>query len=195
MNVDFSKAPDWATGHGLMVTGFGIEEVWFDSNQYLPVHGDPRFGPYPYGGGDGEHRHNSTRKAIRFHTLKPEPWTGKGLPPVGIEIEAFMRRNMHDDYAWHRAKVVHGALPDSPGEVLVFGLETTSPAWVDEFRPIRTPEQIAEEARIAELNLMVGAIKDYPAGRHGVDHLTQLRIHEEVCIDLYGAGWRRQVTS
>ena len=61
------------------------------------------------------------------------------------------------------------------------------------FRQVRTPEQIAEEARIAELNLMIGAIKDHPGGRHGVDHLTQLRIHEEACINLYDAGWRKQV--
>lgn len=65
-------------------------------------------------------------------------WDGAGFPPVGAEIEALLQGIGSTTYFWQRAKVVHGALPESGGEILVFSLETTRPAWVDEFRPIRT---------------------------------------------------------
>ncbi|MBI6655001.1 hypothetical protein YA0721_03615 [Pseudomonas carnis] len=115
----------------------------------------------------------------------PQTWTGEGLPPVGIEIEAMMRRNMLDGYAWHRAKVVHGPLPGSEGEVLVFCLETTSPAWVDEFRPVRTPEQIAAEARqkgIEELGNFLST-----------NTTTPTPFLWEAAQKIYDAGYRKQV--
>lgn len=114
--------------------------------------------------------------------VRSATWTGEGLPPVGIEIEAMMRRNMHDGYAWHRAKVVHGPLPGSEGEVLVFCLETTSPAWVDEFRPVRTPEQIAADDRKAAIDAMYRVFHDSPG----------LAAQEGIAA-LYDAGYRKQV--
>lgn len=116
-------------------------------------------------------------EAVALLNAPPEPWTGEGLPPVGIEIEAMMRRNMHDCYAWHRAKVVHGPLPGSEGEVLAFCLETTSPAWVDEFRPLRTPEQIAADERqagITQMRKLVGSLNTHPFA------------------ELWDAGYRKQ---
>ena len=128
-------------------------------------------------------------KLVEVRPVKP--WTGDGLPPVGIEIEAMMRRNMHDGYAWHRAKVVHGPLPGSEGEVLVFCLETTSPAWVDEFRPVRTPEQIAAEQRKKEIDeIHKICIESFPSStRTGELNRT---ISDCACI-IYKAGYRKQV--
>lgn len=123
-------------------------------------------------------------EAVALLNAPPEPWTGEGLPPVGIEIEAMMRRNMLDGYAWHRAKVVHGPLPGSEGEVLVFCLETTSPAWVDEFRPVRTPEQIAFEARDNTVKEMLAV---WNAGFEG--HV------KDGLYALYDASYRKQVAS
>lgn len=116
-------------------------------------------------------------EAVALLNAPAEPWTGEGLPPVGIEIEAMMRRNMHDDYAWRRAKVVHGCIPGSEGEVLVYDVETTSPAWVDEFRPIRTPEQIVAEERaagITQMRELVGSLNSHPFA------------------ELWDAGYRKQ---
>ncbi|KRC97724.1 hypothetical protein ASE33_04085 [Pseudomonas sp. Root9] len=187
MNIEWSKAPE---GFPLWLEGTNEEHRkhsgWYrDAGQVFEG---------AYGG-----QWRACREG-QFFTVHRNPgpsnWTGEGMPPVGIEIEANMPpRGYRESHEWRRVKVVHGALPDSPGEVLVFDVEETRPAWVDEFRPVRTSKQIAEEARIAELNLMVGAIKDYPGGRHGVDHLTQLKIHEEACINLYDAGYRKQVES
>lgn len=131
---------------------------------------------------------------------QPEPWTGEGLPPVGTVCEAHRLGGIiHPEHRWMRVQILaHWTEDDRLGPVAIYmplpgsnpsvaqGIETC-------FRPIRTPEQIAEEARLAELNLMIGSIKDHPGGRYGVDHLTQLKIHEEVCINLYDAGWRKQV--
>lgn len=120
-------------------------------------------------------------EAVALLNAPAEPWTGKGLPPVGIEIEAMMRRSMHDGYAWQRAKVVHGPLPGSEGEVLVFCLETTSPAWVDEFRPVRTPEQIAAEERQAGTQALLDTFNANFEG-HVLDGLSAI----------WDAGYRKQ---
>lgn len=135
----------------------------------------------------------------------PPAWTGEGLPPVGTvcEFAGFNPEEtmLTDPRVGDQVTVIAHFMSGS-FEVAAFtfyappGFEYLQVAQgaYGCFRPIRTPEQIAEEARIAELNLMVGAIKDYPGGRHGVDHLTQLKIHEEACINLYDAGWRKQVS-
>ncbi|WP_443692729.1 hypothetical protein [Pseudomonas sp.] len=109
-------------------------------------------------------------------------WDGEGLPPVGIEIEALLPGLGSTTYFWQRAKVVHGALPDSPGEVLVFSLETTRPAWVDEFRPVRTPEQVAMEARKAAVEAMAEELKSLS----GPKCLG-------VLYGIYDLGYRKQV--
>ncbi len=116
---------------------------------------------------------------------EPPPWTGEGLPPVGIEIEAFMMRNMHDTYEWRRAKVVHGGIPGSEREILVFDLESTSPAWVDEFRPIRTPEQIAAEEREAGIFSIIKFLN--------TDHRLTEDTDECIAAALWDAGYRKQV--
>ncbi|VVN78600.1 hypothetical protein [Pseudomonas fluorescens] len=120
-------------------------------------------------------------------------WDGEGLPPVGRGVCEY--RGAHQWDEWTVVNIFASWGKGSSAVVFVdFGDGWREERDPERFRPIRTPEQIAEEARIAELNLMVGAIKDYPAGRHGIDHLTQLKIHEEACINLYDAGWRKQVS-
>lgn len=122
------------------------------------------------------------------YAVPAPPWTGEGLPPVGIEIEALMRRNMHDDYAWRRAKVVHGCIPGSEGEVLVFDVETTSPAWVDEFRPVRTPEQIAAQVRSDAIREMIRVWKVAPTG-------SEYNFAHDRAAQLYDAGYHKQPVS
>lgn len=191
MNIDWSKAPEWAVAHGLNETGLGIKEFWLGETQHQQLE---HARPFPYGGGDRslDSFHNSRRGSFSYVTERPAPWSGKGLPPVGTVCE----HGRLIDGEWVTVEVIAHRKFQGCGfvsAVYVYdgGVGHASPG--KHFRPIRTPEQIAEEARVAELNLMIGAIKDYPGGRHGVDHLTQLMIHEEVCIDLYAAGWRKQV--
>lgn len=126
-------------------------------------------------------------KAEKAAELRPTEraveWDGVGLPPVGAEIEALLQGIGSTTYFWQRAKVVHVALPESGGEILVFSLETTRPAWVDEFRPIRTQEQIATEERekaITDIAVIMGKDPDRPS------------IRERAAI-IYDAGYRKQV--
>lgn len=86
------------------------------------------------------------REGITFIALPPPlaigfdsapAWVGVGNPPVGIECEANMPpRGERTEYTWRRVKVAHGGIPGAEREVLVFDVEDTMPAWVDEFRPI-----------------------------------------------------------
>lgn len=66
-------------------------------------------------------------------------WDGVGLPPVGCECECYFVDG------WRPVKVVYKGHPASNTEALVFDIETTRPAWADEFRPIRTDAERKRE--------------------------------------------------
>jgi hypothetical protein len=180
MKIDLSKKPDGAT-HINPHSGVWVKCFGGNSGSYQFFQN----GEWEMGFGCMSNSY--------LEIAQPEPWTGEGLPPVGTVCEI----RAHKLNGWSPATIKFASrnviVWDWEAEPALNGL-CTAYAHAIEIRPIRTAEQIAEEARIAELNLMVGAIKDYPGGRHGVDYLTQLRIHEEACIDLYDAGWRKPVT-
>jgi hypothetical protein len=133
MNIDWNEAPEAThydpTDRNFLKQVCGVSLVWHHGKGWAY-----HYGQYP------QNLTNLGRLIVRPEQVA---WTGEGLPPVGIEIEALLPGLGSTTYFWQRAKVVHGSLSDSTGEVLVFSLETSRPAWVDEFRPIRTPEQIA----------------------------------------------------
>ena len=112
----------------------------------------------------------------------PPAWTGEGLPPVGMVCECRLPGEITNDYSWVEARVIWH---NGPTECAVIR-STSKLAWCDEFRPIRTPEQIAEEERekaITQiLNLMLGH--------------DQASIHEDtvqaLCAKrIYDAGYRK----
>ena len=116
-------------------------------------------------------------------------WDGEGMPPVGVACE----HQVVNCNGWSQITVL------AYGERKTFyrdsaGREWSRPSGELKFRSIRTAEQIAEDERNAAICLMIGHVKDHPGGRHGANHLVQLRIQEEACIDLYEAGYRKQVT-
>lgn len=171
MNIDWSKAPPEAIG--AMV-------AQFDSSA---AGGTTYMGKVEFVCSRDERRaFREGEDCWEWHE-KPStpPWSGEGLPPVGIEIEAMLPA-LGSARFWQIAKVVHGPLPESPGEILVFSLENTKPSWVDQFRPIRTPEQIAAEERESELNRMVATVSMLDKGWA-----------RKVCAGLYDAGYRKQV--
>lgn len=110
-------------------------------------------------------------------------WSGSGLPPVGTVCEW---KGTHGGY-WVGCEVV--ALSQSqfvlrhsdsskyrPGQFEVFSAD---PVQI-QFRPIRTPEQIAAEEREKALDAMVATS---PLLDKGWSRL--------VCKALYDAGYRR----
>lgn len=64
-------------------------------------------------------------------------WNGDGLPPVGTICEAKVPRSI-TGWEWREVKVVESGIQGAEKEALVYDLETTSPSWADEFRPIRS---------------------------------------------------------
>jgi hypothetical protein len=121
-------------------------------------------------------------------------WSGEGPPPAGTVCELRQRSG-----GWGEAEIKYisqdvcvwlWVRPDAEVRQVEHGAELRNV----EFRPIRTPGQIAAaEARDDAISRMVGFIKDHPSKYPGVTHLSQLKIQEDVCIDLYDAGCRLQV--
>ncbi|MES4614235.1 hypothetical protein V2154_16835 [Ewingella sp. CoE-038-23] len=72
-------------------------------------------------------------------------WDGDGLPPVGSFVECFSKNE------WRKCKVTFAGEPGSKTEALVFDVKTTRPFWADEFRPIRSPEDVARERAIGAI--------------------------------------------
>ena len=116
-------------------------------------------------------------------------WNGEGLPPVGTvcEVQTWVNREWKQTtiLAHHLGFAVHSWSTEGDD------MEVDS-APPQDFRPIRTPEQIAAEERIAGLNEMIRHMKDHPLGTHGASHLQELMIHEDVARDLWEAGYRKQ---
>lgn len=83
-------------------------------------------------------------------------WNGEGLPPVGTICQAKVPRSI-TGWEWRRVKVVESGIPGAEKEVLVYDLETTLPAWTDEFRPLRTEAEKAREKLAASLHIAAGA--------------------------------------
>lgn len=84
---------------------------------------------------------------------KQVEWDGVGLPPVGCECEAMMSAVDGKKWQWRKVKVALSGIPSAEKECLVYDIETTRPAWVDEFRPIRTEAERNREEAIKALQL------------------------------------------
>lgn len=83
-------------------------------------------------------------------------WNGEGLPPVGTICEAKVPRPI-TGCEWREVKVVESGIPGAEKEALVYDLETTSPSWADEFRPLRTEaERAREDAETAMRTCLAG---------------------------------------
>lgn len=83
-------------------------------------------------------------------------WMGGGLPPVGTICEAKVPRPI-TGWEWRKVKVVESGIPGAEKEALVYDLETTSPSWADEFRPLRTEAEKVREKLAASLHIAAGA--------------------------------------
>jgi len=137
--IDWGNAPEWATKHGLI--GMGRQPIWFNKSEYTYVNGQQGGrvflfdGPgYPIAGVvDATERPTTTS------------WSGEGLPPVGVVCEV-----EYDDgrQIWHEAEVIYHK-KDGPriAAAMLIGDGRDKLVWVSQFRPIRTPEQIAADER------------------------------------------------
>lgn len=182
MSIDWSKAPEGAThweptgpefhegwmkkeGNKWFYWGKGSEQ-WVSARHYCDV---------------------SAEREATFEARPQETWNGQGLPPVGTVCEHY---GTADDLAWLEVEVIgHGNVDGR--NVAFFRYGTGSPRFTvsystaNNFRPIRTPEQIAADEREAAIVAMLDLD---PPHENGLG-LTSRR---QFCETLYDAGYRRQ---
>ncbi|MGY1448754.1 hypothetical protein ACW582_16355 [Pseudomonas chlororaphis] len=111
-----------------------------------------------------------------------QTWTGEGLPPVGTVCEA----RIYDgtgNLAWFECRVIHHHPRHEGSAAIAHGNEELL-GWSSDFRPIRTPEQIAAEEREKAIEEMAAV-----AHRQGQPFVTK----REMAARLYDAGYRKQV--
>jgi len=130
-NIDWSKAPDWATKFGYLNTFY---PVWYNEEKYMYYQGDRAHYVYPFILADTFNLDN-----IRLVQERPvvEYWVD-GLPPVGSECEVYTGAY------WFPAEVL-GRAEDA---VWVYTKEEGAYRTIkstNDIRPIRTPEQQQRE--------------------------------------------------
>lgn len=132
-------------------------------------------------------------KNMTLHLLSPDsniaeliphgsvPWAGEGLPPPGTMCE----RKYGDE--WKKTTVC-GHSPDGKSWAAYYDDDKAGWLSAGYFRPIRTPEQIAAEERLAAINYM-----EIDAGMCATafDGDPEARVWVENLID---KGWRKQVS-
>jgi len=101
-------------------------------------------------------------------------WTGEGLPPVGVEFEW-----RYSSSEWKRGEAlyigtVYAILKSHDHEQHYYVREM-------QFRPIRTPEQIAAEKEKADIAAIKSAMPSWCSD------------HEKIATCLYHAGLRFEV--
>lgn len=171
MNIDWSKAPEWAMAYAQVVYEHATDAkdfAWVCADGYnVNPFGNTEQKCHPYG---GNYFTPDRFRLIEFRPSKDISWSGKGLPPVGSHVV------VHDD-----GSLMYGQ--GESGEVLAhvdgcavirmsYGLGCFLP------RCLRTPEQIAADERQAAIKEMIGHIGG------------SRRCEAEV---LYDAGYRKQV--
>ncbi|HBO0952592.1 TPA: hypothetical protein L4E43_003541 [Pseudomonas aeruginosa] len=126
----------------------------------------------------------SAEREATFEARPQEAWDGQGLPPTGLLVE--WKSGL--DHEWRRVTVLAYANGDAwlqpeDGDSFIVG----NP---ENFRRIRTPEQIAAEEREKAVQEML-ALDEYP---HGQDRGGMMS-RADFCRVLYDAGYRRQESS
>lgn len=155
--IDWSKAPEGAT-HYLP----GTQLPWYRSDgQQVWM----RWDGFSWGLID------PSNAAKKFMIKRTEEWNGKGLPPVGIDCEFWPKNSS----AWEHCTVL---AEHDGGRVVAVHCNDLTYSYAygcgDQFRPIRTPEQIAA-ARIEEALVAINSTHELVKSLH------------EACQRNYGA--------
>lgn len=169
--IDWSKAPEGATHywpcHGSFYTKIG-DKFYFAENIEVG-------------------RVNSPASWVKSLIPRPSPaWSGDGLPPVGVVLEV-----NPDKAGWRKSVISYvgdGFIAwMQVGDLIVpeYG------AFIDdcEFRPIRTPEQIAADERTHEIRNALTSIS-HKVEKVNTDIDCSLAIAETVSA-MIDAGYRK----
>lgn len=137
-DIDWSKAPEWATGYGFIrATG---DDVWVSDDCYTYVDGQQGGRVFSIKHGEGW-----ALGEICVAYSRPSAWSGTGLPPAGTVCEGRGRL----DGEWREVVVLAHRI----GRAVVSFTDHERLQWceADELRPIRTAEQIAVDAELEEI--------------------------------------------
>lgn len=173
MSIDWSKAPEGATHWE--PTGPDFYEGWMKKE-----------GDYWFYWSEGTNKwfrgpscNVSAEREATFEARPQEAWDGHGLPPTGLLVE--WKSGL--DHEWRRVTVLAYANGDAwlqpeDGDSFIVG----NP---ENFRRIRTPEQIAAEERSKECDRIFFILSSVE--REGN--------RSDMAEALYDAGYRRQESS
>lgn len=79
-----------------------------------------------------------------YHEQEEEEWSGEGLPPVGTVCEGYVQDSSRS-WDWHKVEILKQNSISS-NECAVHVVSHSILRWCDQFRPIRTAEEVAVEA-------------------------------------------------
>jgi len=156
--IDWSKAPEDATHY--QAETHGVFECWLKPGHSVRVSRREQ-----------DWREDGYADDLIATSAIKRPWSGEGLPPVGVVC---MANGYQVVIVAHHCNGIHAIYAESEVDGLLYYGEP------NEFRPIRTPEQIAADEREAAIDEMLAAT---PAP--GSD------ISLRVCEKLYDAGYRK----
>lgn len=173
MNIDWSKAPEWANavvaasaGTLYFVEAFGVRSKRREvSNSYdCSLAADMTIKSHSW-------------KLIEERPKKQEAWDGEGLPPVNCLCETFDV----DANCWVKVEIY--AHTELMGETNVCAKNGTDMFYglAREFRPIKTAEQVAAEEREKAIEEMIRTTSD------GITCMDRYDAEQ-----LYKAGYRKQ---
>jgi len=170
--IDWSKAPEGTMGHALI--GQSFRPVWVGDNWYEYIEGARhRFAPDP------DMFYAFARSELHSYIENPSAtaWTGAGLPPIGTILEC---RFAVDPCTWRQGTVTHKGMQPEGFKFCMVDTGEYQACYSDAggwLRPIRTPEQIAAEERMAAAYAMCAIART----------LTNVD-----AVALYDAGYRKQ---
>lgn len=153
---DFVGAPDWCTHSSLM---FWLMDSSIKIGNKFQMKGVSRVNVHS--------EHNSLIGSkigiiAQRRKRKSTEWNGEGLPPVGCVCEALITGG------WRKVKVVFSGDDlelNAAGEFVVVDLENTHLSWADEFRPLRTKEQIERDETVNKITNLVEALRPFKSSR------------------------------
>lgn len=189
--IDWSKAPEGATHY--TPKGTGVYAAFWRK------HCGEWKDAWVIEGQDGQLVHYKGPLSPSFESLAVErpttpSWSGEGLPPVGVRCEAAIPHTSGPDnersFIWIEGSVI--AYYEIKGKTYAWFSEDDGfyPPGVFEFRPIRTPEQIAADEREAAISALVEEMK---AKRYALEDtdVSPSEIARHYAQALYDAGYRK----
>lgn len=163
--IDWSKAPEDATHY--QAATHGVFECWLKAGHAVRV---SRREP--------DWREDDYADDLIATSAIKRPWSGEGLPPVGFVCEVRNKTPGYCAFPWEKCTIAltnigaNGCVQictiDHRGDFAIYYPEVD----IIQFRPIRTPEQIAADEREAAIK----DIEDMIAG-YSYRHCAEL-IHD-----------------